>query len=157
MAKIATSRAGPNKAEAGFTLLEMLVVLTILGLITAQALPAFYRMLPGFRLQADLRAARTIFAEARAAAIQGYQETVVTVNVETGTLGMTGSDRQVQFASDVGMTLVTATTELAGSDAGGIRFYPDGTSTGGRLTIVRDEAAHTIIVDWITGQASIDE
>ena len=39
--------------------------------------------------------------------------------------------------------------------AGGIRFFPDGTSTGGGIEIVRKNRRFLITVDWLTGRVAI--
>lgn len=52
--------------------------------------------------------------------------------------------------------LDTARSELTGEDAGGIRFYPDGASTGGRITLRANEREWEINVSWLTGEVSLD-
>ena len=53
------------------------------------------------------------------------------------------------------LRLLTAEEELAGRGAGAIRFFPDGTSTGGRLRISLGERAYEVRVDWITGAVAL--
>ena len=40
---------------------------------------------------------------------------------------------------------------------GRIRFYPDGTSTGGRVTLTGSGAKYDILVDWLSGRVKIVE
>ena len=43
------------------------------------------------------------------------------------------------------------------SAAGAVLFFPDGGSTGGRITIVRDQRRYDVRIDWLTGQVTVDQ
>ncbi len=55
------------------------------------------------------------------------------------------------------VSLVTAASERLDETAGQIRFFPDGTSTGGRVTLSRDDRKFDITVDWLTGLVAITQ
>ena len=40
---------------------------------------------------------------------------------------------------------------------GAIRFFPDGSSTGGRITLSTDRLAYLVDVDWLTGKIHLLE
>ena len=40
-------------------------------------------------------------------------------------------------------------------DVGGIRFYPDGQSSGGDIVLSLDGRSSRIIVNWLTGEARL--
>ncbi len=40
---------------------------------------------------------------------------------------------------------------------GGIRFYPDGSSTGGRVTLSLEGLQMRVDVEWLTGRVRITE
>ena len=61
--------------------------------------------------------------------------------------------RSLDEALDI--TLETARSELGGETVGAIRFFPDGSSTGGRVTLALGERDYHIDVDWLTGRVSI--
>ncbi|MGB8635652.1 MAG: type II secretion system protein GspH, partial [Rhodanobacteraceae bacterium] len=37
------------------------------------------------------------------------------------------------------------------------RFYPDGSSTGGRITVIRGQREWHINVSWLTGEVRTEE
>ena len=38
-----------------------------------------------------------------------------------------------------------------------IRFFPDGSATGGRVRLARDNRQYVVVVDWLTGSVSLEE
>ena len=51
--------------------------------------------------------------------------------------------------------LFTAHTEQISDDAGNIRFFPDGSSTGGEIVLGDGRSKFHVQVDWLTGRVSI--
>jgi general secretion pathway protein H len=51
--------------------------------------------------------------------------------------------------------LNTARSELTSETAGGIRFYPDGGSTGGNVRLEANGRVYQVNVAWLTGEASV--
>ena len=45
---------------------------------------------------------------------------------------------------------------MTGENAGGIRFFPDGSSTGGSVLLSVDERKWYVTVGWLTGEISQD-
>jgi len=151
-----TSRAG-NRADAdGFTLLELLVVLVILGLTVALAVPMFSRAIPGVEAKAAARDVAAMLRTAHSLAIAGNREITVAVDLDRRTVDLAGTRSQT-IAAGVGIGLYTAAEELIDRGAGRIRFYPDGTSTGGGVRLSAGERNYDVLVDWISGSVTIDD
>jgi general secretion pathway protein H len=53
------------------------------------------------------------------------------------------------------MSLITAQSEQANESVGAIRFYPDGSSTGGRIDLSSDDVRYVIDVSWLTGTVMV--
>lgn len=139
----------------GYTLFELLVTLAIIGLVLA-AVP----MLAGRRAGPETRAAAVELAaglrKARSEAIARFQPVVFQLDVEERSYRV-GSDGPVQpLSSAVDLALYTARRELAGDRVGGIRFFPDGSATGGRVTLTQDGQRYVVAVDWLTGSVAVE-
>lgn len=144
-----------NTRVRGFSLLELLVVVTIMG--------AVYILVPRFFLSgvsgADLRASsRDVAAglrQARSLAVSGKRETAVTLDLEKRVFALSGNSRQFQLPEQLELKLYTAQSEIVNERQGAIRFFPDGSSTGGRVTLASGERKFLVDVDWLTGKVSI--
>lgn len=108
---------------------------------------------------AEIRnAAREITAgirHTRGQAIVQRQQQVFQVDSERRT--WKAAEREKETLPDgLEITMETARSEMTGEHAGGIRFYPDGASTGGRITLMINEREWEINVSWLTGEVSLD-
>ena len=62
-----------------------------------------------------------------------------------------------KLPDDMVLRLTTADTELVGDHSGGIRFFPDGSSTGGHVSVLLGQREWRINVAWLTGEIALDE
>ena len=150
-----TSPAGDPR-RAGFTLFELLIVLVILGLTLAVAVPLFSRALPGLELKSSARTVAATLREARSLAIADNREIAVAIDLDTRRIDLAGL-RTETLDEGIDLRVFTAAEELIDRGAGRIRFYPDGTSTGGRVRLLAAGRLYDIDIDWITGAVSIRE
>jgi general secretion pathway protein H len=134
--------------------MELLVVLAVLGLVLALAVPSLGRSLPGFALRSDVRTVASALKEARAAAIGQNRETTLILDVEQRTLRL-GERAMVKLNPKVAISIEGAAPEA--SEVAGISFFPDGSSTGGRVTLALGERKQHVVVDWLTGTISVAE
>ena len=144
-----------SRSQAGFTLIELLVVLLIMGVLITLAPAAFHRIAPGLEMKAAAREVAGLLREARGLAIRDNRETTVLVDTERNVYRLGKDARDHALSAALQITLVTAISEQLDENRGRIRFFPDGTSTGGRVTLTRDERKFDITVDWLTGLVAI--
>lgn len=137
--------------EAGFTLIEMLVVLAILALTTTLAVPLLSGGSDGLRLQTASSELATAFRATRSAAITRNQETSLMIDVERRTFRSTAVSQR-PFARDIEARLTFASAIRSGSSDGGFLFFPDGSSTGGDVTLSLRGKQTKLCVDWLTGE-----
>jgi general secretion pathway protein H len=148
-------RVSLRKPQRAFTLIELLVVLALLAVMMALVPP----LLQGGVSSAEVKgAARRLAAGlkyARSQAITSRKEAVLVLDLEHRNFTITGKKRQYPLPDNMGISLVTARSELATERIGKIRFFPDGTSTGGRITLTQGERKYGVDINWLTGQVVI--
>ena len=140
------------------TMIEILVVLSIMAIGDAIVVP----MIGGTGASSgDLRsAARQIAAglrHARSEAIAQRRETVLTLDLEKRSFRVAQEPRDIALPSKVELKLFTAQSDLVNERQGAIRFFPDGGSNGGRVTVASGERKYEVDVDWLTGRVAILE
>ncbi len=139
----------PSRRPNGFTLLELLVVLAVLGLIYALALPALSGVVAGPRLDGEARHLVAALREARSTAIVGGRAVAFRVDAGAGT--WRAGDRRGRI--DRRLTLGLETPP-GGAEPAAIRFFPDGGATGGRLTLAGAAGVRHVDVHWLTGRVT---
>jgi general secretion pathway protein H len=141
-------------AAAGFTLIEMVVVLAILGF--ALALIVGYKAPWSRGLELDAGAADLAgqLRLARSEAIARNAPVALDLNIAAHRYRLgAGPTRPLPAGLDV--ELLTITGERQDAAAGGIRFYPDGSSTGGRIVLSGGARRVAVGVDWLTGRVAV--
>ena len=140
--------------DAGFTLIEILVTLAILSL--AVGLIVGYK--PPWSSTIGLRgAAAQITAglrEARSEAIAQNRPTSFDIDLAQHRFQV-GSGPIRRLPGQLNLALLTASGERRDAHIGGIRFNPDGSSTGGRISIGDGRRIIAVGVDWLTGRVSV--
>jgi general secretion pathway protein H len=62
-----------------------------------------------------------------------------------------------KLAQQLELKLFTAQSDLVNDNVGAIRFFADGGSNGGRITLASGERKFNVDVDWLTGRVAILE
>ncbi len=143
--------------QRGFTLLEILVALVIGVLLVALVPPLLSGMSGATELRSAARQLAAGLRSARNEAITRQREAVLTLDLAQHRFGVSGDPREIKLPGGVALKLYTAQSELIGGATGNIRFFPDGSSTGGAITVSDPKRAYRVNVDWLTGAVAIVE
>ena len=145
------------KREHGFTLLEMMVVLVIAAIAYAVLLSAPLGKASAADLKAAARTLASGLRQAQTTAMATRKDAVLTIDVESREYVTTLDTTPRKLAENLELKLYAAQSEVSSERRGSIRFYPDGSSTGGRITVASGERKYLVDVDWLTGRVSINE
>ncbi|MGH7044776.1 MAG: GspH/FimT family pseudopilin [Stellaceae bacterium] len=143
-----------GKAAGGFTLIELLVVLAVIGFTLA--LFVGYRA-PWSRSLGLHGTATELASELRLARSQAIADN------HTVTLALDLADHRYRVGNalpqplpaKLAIGLLTVNGEKLSASAGDIRFNPDGSSTGGRITLADGGHRVAVGVDWLTGRVTV--
>ena len=110
---------------------------------------------------ADLKAAARTLAsglrQAQTTAMTTRRDATLILDVEAREFEVAGVQQAQRLPEGIELKLFTAQTEVASERRGAIRFHPDGSSTGGRITVSAGERKYLVDVDWLTGRVSIGD
>jgi general secretion pathway protein H len=144
-------------AQRGFTLLELLMVLVIAAAGYALVVRFTAGGVSGAELKSAARAVAAGLRDARGTAIARQESAALVLDLEHRTFEVSGRGRARSLPERLELKLYTAQSEIVDEKRGAIRFYPDGSSTGGRVTVASGERRFLVDVDWLTGRVSIKE
>ena len=140
-----------TEAQAGFTLLELMVVLVILALTATAVVSIGRSSLESARVRSFLVEAEAMFRDARTAAIETQSQTVVVIDSEARRLSFPEGGRTLDLPRGVSLDAEVAVPEGGGLPA--VRFFPSGGSTGGQLSFGFRGQSYGLRINWLTGRA----
>jgi general secretion pathway protein H len=147
----------PNALRrSGFTLIEIMAVLILIALLLGLASMGFSQTINAARVRAAGKDLVAALRYTRGQAIVSGEEQALELNVETNTY--TAPERpEKELPGTMELRLVTAAEEQTSEATGRIRFYPDGSSTGGKVRLISGEREWQVQVAWLTGEVRLRE
>jgi general secretion pathway protein H len=143
----------PDERRAGFTLVEMLAVMTLVALISSLAVV----MIPGSgraRLKAVVMDTAALLRRERVGAILTGRDRHVSLDVGRRTL--VGDDGgKVAIPADISVDILGEDASWAGRRAV-TSFHADGASSGGVLRFSREKLQYEVRVSWYTGGVAVE-
>ena len=141
-----------KKGYAGFTLLELMVAISIAGMLLAVSIPVSVRFYESMQYRQAIRDVVTMLATARYTALNTGKAQDITLNPETNVLRLNKDARQLPEKFNI---VIHTARELNRDSEGVIRFYPEGGSSGGDIEIARPNGSGVkISVDWLVGRVT---
>ena len=141
----------------GFTLLELLVVLFIMVLGFSVVGINLSSGSDGPALKVAARDLVSALRYARGQALMTHQEETVTLDLAENSYTVSGRTKNYLIPKTIALTVVSAQSELTGVGKANMRFFSDGSSTGGRITLEQGRSAWEININWLTGQIKLDD
>ena len=145
-----------HRKSGGFTLVEVMVVMVIIALIMGLVATSMSRSVSAAEARAASRKLVASLRYTRARAIIDKAEQVFLVDTENRSYKAPGRDK-VELPEGVDLTITTASSELVSDALSGIRFFPDGGSTGGHIELTVKGREYRVNVAWLTGESQLEK
>jgi general secretion pathway protein H len=132
----------------------MLAVMVVMAL-TAAAISTLYRAPSGasqVRSVALIAASR--LRDLRSNAMTSGTERVADIDVERRLIAFNDGRAPISFSRSIDVEVTAADSEKRGPQVSGIRFFPNGSSTGATIDLKMEGRAYEIRVNWLTGRVS---
>lgn len=142
----------------GFTLLEMILVLVIAAVVAAVAVPNMQPAIVSMQLRAATQDVASALRHTRGQALSRGREAEFVLNVRQHFYRVSGRNKPYALPDSVKLSLFTADV-LTDEDGeqGRIVFYPDGSASGGRVTLEGAGKTRLVDVNWLTGNIVVRE
>lgn len=151
------SPAGNVRRARGFTLLELVVSLAVIAAIYALVFPALVPKTGRAQLEAVTMNVAGLLKTDRNASLRQRRDVITQFDVERNEVRSGSSERVVRLPPDISLDLLTSSEGFSQASPAGVRFYSDGSSSGGALTLTRGGSGYEIRVNWFTGAVSFHE
>lgn len=135
----------------GFTLIEVLVVLVMLAIIAGTVAFNMSGSMKATKIRAASKDLVAALRYTRSQAVVKHAEQRLVIDVENKSYQAPGK-KKVTFPEGMELKVFAAESEVPSDSQAGFRFFSDGSSTGGRVTLIYDDRFWRINVAWLTGE-----
>jgi general secretion pathway protein H len=147
---------GPMRERiTGVTLLELLIVLALMAIVAGFVIPMFGGPVSTSELRASARQLAAGLRMARSEAVSERRETFLVLDVTGKRFKVDRDPQEHKLPARIDLKLFTAQNDLVDENVGSIRFFPDGGSNGGRITVGAGQRKFDVDIDWLTGRVAI--
>lgn len=142
-------------AARGVTLLELLIVLAIMAIVAGFMIPMFGGPISTSELRSAARELAAGLRLAQSEAVSQRRQTFLVLDVAGKRFKVDNDPHEHKLPSKIELKLFTAQNDLVSDSVGSIRFFPDGGSNGGRITVASGDRKFDVDIDWLTGRVAI--
>jgi general secretion pathway protein H len=146
----------PQRRPHGFTLIELIVVIVLVAMAVTVTAFSMSSMLESAKVKAASRDLVAALRHTRGQAIIGRESRALEIDTEARSFTVP-ERKPVELPRGIELRLLTARSEQIDESRGRIRFYRDGSSTGGNVRLIAGEREWRVDVAWLTGEVTLQE
>jgi len=144
-----------DRGQHGFTLLEMVCVLAIVGMLVAVLLPLVPRQTSKARLQAYALQAASILKADRAVSVRSGVRVDTQIDAPGRSIRSGAGSDTIRVPDDVDFEALLPRSCNQRQVFSTISFFPDGLSCGGAIVLSRADLRLEVRINWLTGRVDI--
>ncbi|WP_165782414.1 GspH/FimT family pseudopilin [Solilutibacter silvestris] len=142
------------RQQQGFTLIEIVLVMALVALATALVASTISRNSGGQRLRDAAQQIAMGLRQARTEAMRSQLPQRFVLEPQQHRWAIVGRNAR-PLDPDLEVTMESGRELAQNAQQGVIVFFPDGASTGGRVTLARNGQRWRSDVNWITGEVTL--
>ncbi len=143
------------RRQIGFSLLELLVVLMIVTTVAALVSPQLSNVLESQKVKTLSRDIASSLRATRQLAISRGRDAVWTLDLEQHAYLDGRRQQWSAFDKDIQVLLTTVAKEQVSDSLANIRFFADGSATGGEIDLRYKRLSYVVQVNWLSGRVKI--
>jgi general secretion pathway protein H len=140
--------------QAGFTLMELLVVMLLVAM-TVTAVTSVYRApSSGAQVKSAAMHVASRLRDLRSAAMQTGTQRLAEIDPTARVVRFSDGRTPLVLNRTLNIAVTAADTERTSAQTVGIRFYPNGSSSGATIKLISERQGYEVRVNWLTGRVS---
>ncbi len=143
-----------DKGCRGFTLFELLIVLALVALCMGAVTLLFRQPSAGAQLKTAAVTTASRLRDLRVAAMSTQTERLAVIDTNRRSVRFSDRRSTLQLPTSFSIRVTAAESEKKSPSAAGIRFYPNGSSSGGTIILRSKRQRYEVRVNWLTGRVS---
>jgi len=147
-------RRDPVPCDAGFTLFELLAVLIVLAAAMVAVATFTRSSSSGVKVKAAAQLTASRLRDLRAAALTTGSDRKAVIDVNARTIRFNDGRPSLHLNRNIAVAVTGALSEQSVGGLPGVRFFPNGSSTGATITLSAQRQTYEVRINWLTGRVS---
>lgn len=144
-----------HRSAAGFTLIEMLAVIVLIAIAASVTAVALRGRARG-QLDATAQRVAAGLRDTRTRAMATGKPQWFSVDLRARTFAAPGREPRA-WPNGATLKVTSAAEDVRQAGVARIRYFPDGSSSGGNIVLVDEHRSVRVDVDWLTGAVTVDQ
>ncbi len=143
-----------GQCNAGFTLFELLAVMIVLAMAMVAVATFMSSPSAGLKVKAAAQLTASRLRDLRATALATGSELAAAIDVNARTIHFSDGRVPLQLDRAIAVAVTGAESEQRVRGMAGVRFFPNGSSTGATITLSVQRQAYEVRINWLSGRVS---